>query len=302
MSRGSLPYAYAPPLILSTHPLTRTRCASLLLTIRFAECRDLRPARMPSTNHSRRECLEGHGLQVRAASRPLSRITATASHRHASLSLPLPLRCGSFFNLSHTLASSPPSDSTGRRTRSATLNSLSDCNNRHASIASTWSANPGGHTLNQNNRQGRNSRTPTPPSATSRRRLLHFRQARSASTTPPPPPQPPPTPPPPPPPPPPASPPPSPPPPPPPPPPTLTTTIPATTPPAPPSPPLPPPPPPAPPPPDPGPTPQHRVLAPSRPWRFSSAASSWPTTKVSSGRCCNWRQKLRLYRNGHKGV
>ena len=35
-------------------PLTRTRCASLLLTIRFAECSIPLTARMPSTSHSRR--------------------------------------------------------------------------------------------------------------------------------------------------------------------------------------------------------------------------------------------------------
>ena len=35
-------------------PLTRTRCASLLLTIRFAECSIPSTTRMPSTNPSRR--------------------------------------------------------------------------------------------------------------------------------------------------------------------------------------------------------------------------------------------------------
>ena len=35
-------------------PLTRTRCASLLLTIRFAECSLPSPGRLPSTNPSRR--------------------------------------------------------------------------------------------------------------------------------------------------------------------------------------------------------------------------------------------------------
>ena len=40
-------------------PLTRTRCASLLLTIRFAECRVPSAARLPSTNPSRRGMSRG---------------------------------------------------------------------------------------------------------------------------------------------------------------------------------------------------------------------------------------------------
>ena len=48
----------------ASHPLhpsppTRTRCASLLLTIRFAECRLPSTARMPSTNPSRRGTSRG---------------------------------------------------------------------------------------------------------------------------------------------------------------------------------------------------------------------------------------------------
>ena len=59
-SRGSQALAYAPPLVLSTHPLlTRTRYASLLLTIRFAECRLPSSTRMPSTNPSRRGTSRG---------------------------------------------------------------------------------------------------------------------------------------------------------------------------------------------------------------------------------------------------
>ena len=67
---------YAPPLILSTHPLlTRTRCASLLLTISLCRVQGTfvnayafnQP--LEAWNVS---SVTGNGLQVRAASRPLS--------------------------------------------------------------------------------------------------------------------------------------------------------------------------------------------------------------------------------------
>ena len=81
-----------------------------------------------------------NGFHVRAASHPLSRITATASHRHGLLTLSL--------FLSDRLLASPLSHAllfpTVWLNRSqntfANTNSLSDCNK--ARIASTWSANP----------------------------------------------------------------------------------------------------------------------------------------------------------------
>ena len=60
------------------------------------------------------------GFTVRAASRPLSRITATASHHHASSLSPSSSPIGSSPPISHTPSPSPPSDSTGRRSRSKT--------------------------------------------------------------------------------------------------------------------------------------------------------------------------------------
>ena len=97
MSQGSRPYSYAPPLIsLHPSPLTRTRCASLLLTIALPSAGYLRRRVCLQPTPRGVECLsDTHGLAipfalcVRAASRPLSRITATASHRHALLTLSL---------------------------------------------------------------------------------------------------------------------------------------------------------------------------------------------------------------------
>ena len=102
-------------------PLTRTRCASLLLTIRFAECRVLSKTRLPSTNPSRRGT--SRGSQAYSYAPPLVLSPASPPPHHnamASLLSPSFSPIGSSPPLSHTLSSSPPSGSTGRSTRSST--------------------------------------------------------------------------------------------------------------------------------------------------------------------------------------
>ena len=77
---------------------------------------------------------------VRAASPPLSRITATASHRHGLLTLSLFLSDRLLASpLSHALLFPTVWLNRSQYTFDST-NSLSDCNK--ARIASTWSANP----------------------------------------------------------------------------------------------------------------------------------------------------------------
>ena len=109
---------------------TRSLCR---VDVTFATC-------VPSASHlRRRNDVYRHISSVRAASRPLSRITATASHRHASLLSPLPSPIGSSPPLSHALLFPTVWLNRSQGTFSGT-NSLSNCNK--ARIASTWSANP----------------------------------------------------------------------------------------------------------------------------------------------------------------
>ena len=60
MSRGSLPYTYALPLVLSTYPLRHARAVPrFCLPSRFAECRVPSTTRGPSTSPSRRGMSRG---------------------------------------------------------------------------------------------------------------------------------------------------------------------------------------------------------------------------------------------------
>ena len=93
--------------------------ASLLLTIRFAECRDL-PTRMPSTNPSRR----GMSREVTALTLRTRRLSSSLPHHRHRITPPCLLTLSLFPLRSAprlpSLTRSPllPSDSTGRRTRS----------------------------------------------------------------------------------------------------------------------------------------------------------------------------------------
>ena len=117
-------------------PLTRTRCASLLLTIRFAECSLPSVARLPSTNPLRRGMSRasrmarppapvmsrGSRMVALTYAPPLILSPASPPPHHtamASLLSPSSSPIGSSPPISHTLSSSPPSDSTGHRWRSA---------------------------------------------------------------------------------------------------------------------------------------------------------------------------------------
>ena len=93
-------------------PLTRTRCASLLLTIRFAECRIPSERRGPSTKTSRRGTSRGSRALKYAPPLLLSPASPPPHHTAmASLLSPSSSPIGSLPPLSHTLSSSPPSDS-----------------------------------------------------------------------------------------------------------------------------------------------------------------------------------------------
>ena len=91
MCKVSQAYTYAPPLVLSTHPLYDTHA----LCLAFAYHSLCRVQATFYEAHAFNQPLEAWDVSrvtnfgVRATSRPLSRITATASHRHALLTLSL---------------------------------------------------------------------------------------------------------------------------------------------------------------------------------------------------------------------